>query len=192
MSPEYQAYYHQLLAAIALHRDTGDGEMEKVEACFKSSLESWSKVRKEVKSHDFTSTEEEVRFFKEIKPLFTSYIEYYTYCYHALLFMPAGNLLELKRFWKWEMRKIERFRENNREFCQYIRQGDTYKDTEYFLRSSNTLPGVRTLQGLVHDLDAEITTSHDYLVTMIGAYDLYEKHILAEIEKLGGTIFFCK
>jgi hypothetical protein len=29
-------------------------------------------------------------------------------------------------------------------------------------------------------------------VTMIGAYDLYEKHIMAEMEKLGGTIFFCK
>jgi hypothetical protein len=192
MLPEYQAYYHQLLATLALHTDAGRPESKKVEACFKSSLECWGKVRKEVKRHDFDNTADEIRFFKEVKPLFTSYIEYYTYCYHALLFMPAGDLPELKRFWKWEMRKIERFREKNREFCEYIRQGDTYKDNEYFLRSSNTIRGARPLQSLVHDLDADITTSHDYLVTMIGAYDLYEKHIQAEIEKPGGTIFFCK
>jgi len=192
MLPEYQEYYQQLLAAIAWHRDSGSPEMEKIEACFKSSLEFWGVVRKTVKKHDFNNTEEEIRFFKEVKPLFTSFIEYYTYCYHALLFMPSHDLQELKRFWKWEMRKIERFRENNREFCQYIRQGDTYKDAEYFLRSSNTAAKAPAPQGLVHDLDAEMTTSHDQLLTMIGAYDLYEKHILAEMEKLGGTIFFCK
>ncbi|HEY4061096.1 MAG TPA: hypothetical protein VGM30_04310 [Puia sp.] len=95
MPSEYQEYYHQLLAAIASHRVTGSTEMEQVEACFKSSLEYWGKVRQRVKERSFATPEEEIHFFKVIKPLFASRIEYYTWCYHTLLFMPAGDLVEL-------------------------------------------------------------------------------------------------
>lgn len=192
MPSEYQEYYHQLLAAIASHRVTGSTEMEQVEACFKSSLEYWGKVRQRVKERSFATPEEEIHFFKVIKPLFASRIEYYTWCYHTLLFMPAGDLVELKRFWKWELRKIQRFYESNKEFCDYIRDGASDKDAEYFIRSANTVARAKLPLGLIHDLEAEITSSHDQLVTLISAYDLYEIHILEEIEKLGGSIFFCK
>jgi hypothetical protein len=192
MSPEYQEYYQQLLATIESHQVSDYPEMEKIEACFKSSLDFWGTIRREVKKQDFGNTAEEIHFFKTVKPLFTSHIEYYTYCYHALLFLPDSDPMEQKRFWKWEMRKIERFRENNQEFCQYIRQGATHRDTEFFVRSSNITTRARKPQGLVHDLDEEMTTSHDHLLTIIGAYDLYEKHIQTKIEKPGGYIFFTK
>jgi hypothetical protein len=192
MLPEYQEYYHQLLAAIESHKGSGSPEMEQVEACFKSSLEHWGKVHRQVRQEGFATPEEEIHFFKVIKPLFASRIEYYTWCYHTLLFMPSNDIPELRRFWKWELRKIQRFYENNREFCAYIREGATDKDAEYFVRSANPVPRTKLPLGLIHDLDAETSTSHDHLVTLISAYNLYEIHILAEIEKLGGYIFFSK
>jgi hypothetical protein len=98
MSPAYQEYYQQLQTAFQSLNDSDRTEMERIEACFKSSLDYWGKVCKQVREDG--------------------------YRYHALLFLPTGDILEKKRFWRWEERKIERFYENNREFCVYMKEGD--------------------------------------------------------------------
>jgi len=190
MSPDYQGYHQQLLTATALYQESEKPELEKIEACFKCSLDYWNKVKQLVKEFGFRTTGEEIHFFKKIKPLFTARIEYYTQRYHALLFMPVNDEEELRRFWEWEMRKIERFKENNEEFCRYMREGATDKDTEYFLRSADNTPPL--LHGRVHDLDPETATSHDYLVTMIAAYELYNRFIQEKIKGLGGYFFLTK
>jgi RteC protein len=190
MSPDYQEYHHQLLTATSLFQDSGRSDMEKIEACFKCSLDYWGKIKQLVKKHAFQTPEEEIHFFKKVKPLFTARIEYYTHRYHALLFMPVNDAPELGRFWKWELRKIERFYENNEAFCRYIRQGDSDRDREYFIRSANATAPL--LQGRVHDLDPETATSHDYLVTMMAAYELYEGFVQEEIRNLGGYFFLTK
>jgi hypothetical protein len=190
MSPNYLEYHQHLLTATILYQESEKPELEKIEACFKCSLDYWTKVKLGVKEFGFRTTEEEIHFFKKIKPLFTAPIEYYTQRYHALLFMPVNDEGEVRRFWKWEMRKIARFQENNEEFCRYMREGATDKDTGYFLRSAdNPAP---LFHGRVHDLDTETATSHDYLVTMIAAYELYQPFILEKIKDLGGYFFLTK
>ena len=119
MSPEYQEYYQQLLAAFHSHEDAKPAEMEMIEACFKSSLDHWGKVYRQVSQQGFRTSAEEIGFFKEVKPGFTAWIEYYTYRYHVLLFRPSHSPLDIQRFWKWEQRKMERFYENNTTIKAY-------------------------------------------------------------------------
>ena len=177
MSPEYQEYYQQLQTAFHSHSVSNRTEMERIEACFKSSLDCWGKVCKQARRNGFSNAGEEILFFKEVKPLFTAYIEYYTYRYHALLFLPSGDILEKKRFWKWEEKKIARFYDNNREFCVYILEGHTSKDAEYFLRSSCLEGPDRLVGGLAHELDEGLISPKDHLVALLKAYRLYEEYI---------------
>ncbi len=177
MSPEYQEYYQQLLAAFHSHEDAKPAEMEMIEACFKSSLDQWRKVCKLVKANGFKDDDEEIRFFREVKPAFAAFIEYYTYRYHALLFTPVNDRVEMTRFWRWEEKKMQRFFDNNREFCRYIREGATHRDAEYFLRASGRPPKKSFSGDLIHDLDAELISPKDPLVTIMKAYELYEKFI---------------
>jgi len=176
MSPEYQEYHQQLLAAFQSHEDTSRTEMEMIEACFKASLDHWGKVCKWVKDNGFGDVYDEIRFFREIKPSFTSYIEYYTFRYHVLLFAPIGDPLELKRFWRWEERKMQRFFEDNAEFCRYMREGNTQFDREYFLRTTDLNGNLRS-PDLVHDLDLDLVSPKDPLVTVMRAYELYGRYI---------------
>ncbi len=92
MLPEYQEYHQQLLTAFHSHETAYPAEMEMIEACFKSSLDSWGKVCKQVKATGFRDDKEEIRFFREVKPVFASFIEYYTYRYHAVLFSPVNDI----------------------------------------------------------------------------------------------------
>jgi hypothetical protein len=190
MSQDHQEYYEQLLTALAACEEKAASEIEKIESSFKCSLEYWGRIQKEIKNRDFTTTAEEISFFKKTKPKFTSYIEYYTCRYHAQLFMPADDPIELIRFWKWEMRKTEKFFENNEDFCQYMREGATHLDEEYFLRTSNG--GAQIMQGRIHDVDPRTATPGDYLATMIGAYEMYQVYIREEMRKLGGYFFLTK
>lgn len=190
MLPDYQEYYAELLAAIESHHTLEGSEIGKIEASFKSSLNCWSRIQQLVKTHNFQSVTEEIFFFKEIKPRFTGLIEYYTQRYHALLFMPTHNAVELARFWKWELRKIERFYENNETFCMYIREGASDKDEEYFTREGKKAPSPQL--GRIHDLDPATSSSHDYLVTMICAYKLYESFIKEEMKKGEGYFFLTR
>ncbi len=177
MSPVYQEYYQQLQTAFQSHNASNRTEMERIEACFKSSLDYWGKVCKQVSREGFCSMEAEIHFFREVKPAFTAYIEYYTYRYHALLFLPAEDMLEKKRFWKWEERKIERFYENNQEFCVYMKSGDTSRDREYFLRGSCPAGASDLASSLAHELDESLISPKDHLVMLLKAYVLYAEYI---------------
>jgi hypothetical protein len=176
MSPEYQEYHQQLLAAFHSHEDTSCTEVEIIEACFKSSLDQWGKVCKQVKATGFADICDEIRFFREVKPTFASYIEYYTFRYHAILFAPVNEKSELIRFWRWEEKKMQRFFESNREFCRYMRDGHTHHDTEYFIRMDDA-DSSRPSGDLIHDLDTGLVSAKDPLVTIMKAYELYGRFI---------------
>lgn len=176
MSPEYQEYYQQLLTAFHSHEATSRTEMEMIEACFKSSLDCWGKICQQVKAGDFRDVCDEIRFFKEVKPAFAAFIEYYTFRYHAILFAPVNDILELKRFWQWEERKMQRFYDDNREFCRYMREGNTHYDADYFRRTPGSSARHPSTDH-IHDLDAELVSPMDPLVTIMKAYDLYEQYI---------------
>jgi len=176
MSPEYQEYYQQLLTAFHSHEETSRTEMEMIEACFKSSLDCWGKLCRLVKANGFRDIRDEICFFREVKPSFAAYIEYYTFRYHAILFAPSNDILGMKQFWRWEEKKMQRFFDDNREFCRYLREGDTHRDTEYFIRVADR-NSTRHAGDLIHDIDNELVSPKDPLVTIMKAYELYEQFI---------------
>ena len=177
MSPDYLDHYQQLERAIAGHQGSGLAEMQTVELCFKTSLEYWRKVHRQANQQGFRTVEEEISFFKDVKPSFGARIEFYTYRYHALLFIPAADKLEIERFWKWEQRKIEKFYESNEEFCRYIQAGDTSRDEDYFLRISDLPSGKRQAGYPGYDAGEELSSPMDHLMTTIKAYELYDQYI---------------
>ncbi len=162
MLPEYQEYYQLLLADFHYHENEQKAEVEMIEACFKRSLDCWGKIGNLARKNGFRDESEEIGFFKEVKPTFGACLEYYTFRYHALLFAPVDDPAVMKRFWHWEEKKMQRFFDDNREFCTYIRDGDTRRDKEYFLRCPS---------------ETDLLSPKDHLVTIIKAYDRYGKFI---------------
>jgi hypothetical protein len=177
MLPEYQEFYELLLADFHYHENEKKAEMEMIEACFRSSLECWGKIGNLARKNGFCDESEEIGFFKEVKPTFGACLEYYTFRYHALLFAPVDNPGEMRRFWHWEEKKMRRFFDDNREFCAYLRGGDTRRDKEYFLRCPSAFAESRPWGDNVLELETDLLSPKDHLVTIIKAYDRYGKFI---------------
>ncbi len=72
---------------------------------------------------------------------------------------------------------MQRFFDNHKEFCAYIREGATHRDAEYFLRASGEPDKTRCAGDLIHDLDAYLLSPKDPLLTIMIAYELYGQYI---------------
>lgn len=176
MNEKIQLLYRQMLTDLERCWQAELTDLEKIEKCFRIAIKCWYRLRDEFAGKAFATKEAEIDFFKNIKPLFTGRIEFYTIAYKSILFKPEENP-RLKAFWKEELKRLQLFRKNNEEFIDYYKSGDTSLDEQYFVRIKEEAP--HNLQ----EVGAELRSSHDYLVSAIHAQDLYHKYVLEQTKE---------
>ena len=85
-------------------------------------------------SYPFASTEEEIHFFKELKPLLASKIIYYNTVYKIEVRFPSGSEEVQRDYLLSETDRISKSFQRNLAFYQYHRTKATYLDRQYFMR----------------------------------------------------------
>src|SRR5690242_7131972 len=72
-----------------------------VECAFSSLKNGWIQLKQIVAANDFATDEEEIHFFKVLKPKLIGELEYYGLVYHSILFCPPDAEQKLF-FWQRE------------------------------------------------------------------------------------------
>jgi hypothetical protein len=90
-----------------------------------------------IEAVQFDSTRDEIDYYKTVKPLFKSQIEYYNLIYQGELLRPKERS-ELKEFWLREQQRLDKFIQENHEFYTYYKSGATNLDEDYFLATGFT------------------------------------------------------
>src|SRR5690606_2959581 len=93
-----------------------------------------SKLKEFVLKRGFKSTEEEIHFFKRLKPVILAKLIYYNAIYKIETKKPYGNGKAIKKYIDNELTKLKRYFDNNLEFYKYYRTNSTYLDEKYFVR----------------------------------------------------------
>src|SRR5579863_9872145 len=133
MRQEWIILYDAMIREIrTLKSEPGDPKI-KIETCFSIAQQCWSQIQQSVEENPFESKKEEIEYYKEIKPLFKSEIEYYNLVYHAEIFKPLTIPGEMKEFWIKEQQKLNRFIQDHEQFYTYYKNGSTSCDEMYFL-----------------------------------------------------------
>ncbi len=145
---------------------------KEIENCFTIAMKVWKILQQKLEGFVFATDDEEIYFFKYIKPLFTSEVEYYNLLYHTRLFLPQNDPVQAQAFWERESRRFQRFKEEHQEFYRYYQSGFTNKDVDYFIRANSDLSNYALAK--VYDLYEYATTSHDHLVASILALEKYD------------------
>jgi hypothetical protein len=136
-----------------------------IECCFNVGQSYSAQVQKMLEDYKFPSERDEIDFYKSVKPLFKSQIEYYNMVYHAELFKPMTNPVEMKEFWVKEHQKLDRFILDNTEFYTYYKKGATNLDEQYFLSPDQSI-------------------YYDDLIAELLALERYDQHTQTELSKL--------
>ncbi len=120
-------------------------------------------IRQYVIETPFSSTLEEIQFFKEIKPLFLTPLIFNHKVYSIELNKPEGSSLAKQEYLQEELKKIELFYNAHHSFYQYCRSRTTDRDHIYYTRG-HLLEMEDHLPYAVQD-DPSFSTGYDYLLS---------------------------
>ena len=123
----------------------------------------------------FKTDIEEIKFFKEVKPQFTSKLIYYNVLYKIEMKKPNGGNRILKKYYNNELIKLKAFFDNELEFYKYYRSGSIYLDHKYFLSTKFDIK--MSLDNYYFETDRNFATSHDFKVAKILANDLIQLYL---------------
>lgn len=119
--------------------------------------------------YDFADAQEEIFFFREIKPRFAAKLIYYNELYNIEISKPVGDGKVARRHYKSEMTKLKSFFADNLDFYRYYRSGATDMDARYFIRRKADFR--TTLDSAYFQADHRFSTSHDYKLACLLAHE---------------------
>lgn len=121
------------------------------------------------------SQEQEIDFFKNIKPKFTSKLIYYNAIYKIETKKPHGGERIVKKYINNELEKLKHYFDSNLDFYRYYRTGSNYLDVKYFTRGKFDIK--LALDSFYFEADHSFSTSHDFKVAKIMAHDLIQVYL---------------
>ncbi|HRK52771.1 MAG TPA: RteC domain-containing protein [Cyclobacteriaceae bacterium] len=133
-------------------------------------------LRNFVFTYEFIDIEEEIVFFKDIKPLFTSKYYFYNKLLSLKISEPYEPREPFKEYYAEQLKLLQEAVKENYEFHFYYLSGATYHDSVYFTRGNDNLASV--------EYDLKFSTGYDLLVAKILANQLIKEHLLNTMKEL--------
>jgi len=171
MKEEWLPLYESMMQGIEACGKLRPHTMAEIECCFNLAQKHWSWIEQKLEDHRFLSKEDEIEFYKHVKPLFKSQIEFYNLRYQAEIFKPHDEPGTLKEFWIREQQKLDRFIQDNSVFYVYYKNGATNRDEEYFLSGASENESGKTIYT-------------DDLIGILMALERYTQHAQSELSRL--------
>lgn len=137
-----------------------------------------AELKEYVTKNDFISLEEEIEFFKEIKPELYGKLLFYNRVLRVESARPVEIDRASKKYFSKRLNKLEndhRKFANHCPFYRYYRSGDKNKDEAYFTRGNIHIE--EGLHGYVFETDADFSTYYDIEIAHIMECDLLYEYL---------------
>ena len=159
-----------------------DDPIEAAEKAIESISRALGKLKTSVIETSFQSQDDEIDFFKNIKPKILSKLIYYSSVHKIEINKPNGGEKIIRKYFNNELLKLKIFFDNNLEFYRYYRTGSTFLDNKFFIRGTYDLK--LNIETNYFDADHRFTTSHDNIIAKIMASDQIQLYLEAELTTL--------
>lgn len=133
--------------------------------------------------YDFKTEEEEILFFKEIKPKIVSKLIYFMSVHKIEINRPKGSCSTIETYLLTELDLLKHYFDCNIEMYHYYRTGGTHFDKIYFLRDRDSdIP--MNIACFYFERDVRFSTVYDYKIAKIMANDLLELYLKSQLVRL--------
>lgn len=146
------------------------------------TLKSIEKLKKFIIKYRFKSQQEEILFFKLVKPQFLSRLIYHNRIYIIETHRPHGGEKAIRKYLNYELDKLKIFFYNNLDFYKYYRTSSEYLDHKYFMRGKHDIK--LSIDSFFFETDQRFSTSHDYKVAKIISNDQVQVYLETELAYL--------
>lgn len=142
---------------------------------------AYSQLKTFILSYTFQGEEEEILFFKEIKPRLCFRLIYYRKLYNIEMDRPTGTEKQ-REYLNDILNDINRYNHKRLDFIRYYRSGSSSLDSLYFLRGKTDTE--QYMETFSHEFDPNFTTNCDFKVAKILSNDMLSDYLMREIEAL--------
>lgn len=143
------------------------------------------KLRDYIVPYEFRDKQQEIRFFRQVKPRFYSRLIYYLRVFDIETHCPSASYGLQQELLQDELKRIKYFFRQNMEFYNYYTSGATYLDEQLFTRGNCDLLLARDEYSMV--LDQAFSTVHSYKLSRILAYNALQQYLEKALRHVGRT-----
>ena len=180
---KYEMTLAALRSSIALLNGETITPLERLKQTLLLTSEKINEIKKEVVQNGFNSTDEEIHFFKFVKPAFYALQLYEVDLYNLAMNVPPGTGEMQKAFYEQELLYLFRLFRTHAFHYQYFRTGARELDTAYFMRDGR--PGDIPVLELA-DPFAGFSTPLDYLFAKFIAAERLQNLLIDKLAVLYG------
>lgn len=143
--------------------------------------EAFKQLKAFILSYNFKDEEEEIFFFKDVKPKLCSRLIYYRKVYNIEMDRPAGTDKQ-REYLSEILEGINKYNCKRLDFIRYYRSCSSHLDAFYFLRNKPDME--QYLETFHHEFDSDFSTNCDFKVSKILANDMLSAYLMQEMELL--------
>ena len=151
-----------------------DNLLVSYEKAIKVILAKIAELKKYILKKEFKNQQEEIHFFKHIKPQFIAKLIYYNAVYKIESKKP-NETKSAKKYINAELKKLKKFFDDNLEFYKYYRTNNTFIDDQLFVREKYDIK--LNLDTIYFETDHSFSTIADYKAAKILANDLIQVYL---------------
>lgn len=129
------------------------------------------KLKNLLHQNTFQSIQNEIEFFKNTKQITSTPLIYYSEVRSFELQFPMANTNTQKKYINKKIAKLNRFFNHNIDFIQYIQQGHSHFDLQYFTRKFSD--SYHIVSSKFYFQDPDFTTARDMLLGKVKAYQKF-------------------
>jgi len=176
--------YGQLKEEVDLFNEMGITPISRLTGIVNCVNQAINDLKEFLKLNPFSNDQEEIVFFKTIKPGFIAWQIYALEVYTIETGRPVGDELILKTFYEQEFNYSKRFIFQYQFLYQYFEMSVTELDSLFFLRGVPNKPFY-----ILHNMDTDpaFSTSCDYLFAKFMAIKMVQDYLITCIKEPGTT-----
>lgn len=138
-------------------------------------------LRKSVQKSGFKSPEDEIQFFKHIKPQITGHLIFYRHLFDIESKRMAYSEEEVECYITEKKKLFSLVTRDNLEFVYYYQNRYTHMDKQYFIRDVYRIPLPHQNSDALYD--PEFTTPYDHIASKLIAKDMFYKFLLKPLKQ---------
>lgn len=185
MDLNYINYFNELEREYEILKNASDDVLTTSKVIIRYIENKLNEIYSWLNNYVFLSIQEEIYFFKELKPKLVSKLIYYKAILKLETTLPQTKKDKKKKYEKL-LTEIHQYAEKNRDVYEYYRSRTSHKDEYFFVRRS--YKDIIKNDCCLINCDSTICTSHDYKMAHIIANDMLTNYIENKLDELDGIV----
>jgi len=174
MDKETSAIYEAMRDALDQIAMTSENILQRAMQSYRVVEQALAQLKKYIISYHFTDKQEEIYFFKVIKPMFLKELLYYMEIFQVESWKPPVGREEEIAHYRIGAHRADIYFKRYNELYTYYRTGSTVHDEQYFLRESKT-DLITPIS--MSDTDSRFSTVYSFQFAKLQAYEEFSNYL---------------